>query len=202
VEALKQAGKGTGDLEKELQFTKCPVDLTRYLNKYFDNVRAGLDDITFLRMSRLDYIFMRQQRRLKLPSYIARTVRTVIGIDSSGSISDDEYEKFISVIWKHKDILEGKIAVCDDEIKKVLDLKDAKKSNLAEFLKTRKGYGGTSYKPVFELAEKENVELVIYFTDLYPDEFPQNPKFKVIWVVKLSPETFSVPVPYGTVVWF
>ncbi|RLF28459.1 MAG: hypothetical protein DRN14_04190 [Thermoplasmata archaeon] len=204
VEALKQAGKTSCDLDRELQFVKSPVDLTRYLNKYFENVKAGLDDVSFLRMSRLDYLLasIERQRRLKLPAYVSRTVKTVIGIDSSGSISDDEYEHFISIIWKHRDILEGKVVVCDCDIKSVLDLKDSKKTELEKFLKVRRGYGGTSYEPVFEIAERENVEIVIYFTDLFPDRFPENPKFKVLWVVKLSPESYSVDVPYGTVIWF
>ena len=204
VEALKQAGKEAGDLEKELEIIKSPVDLTGHLNKYFDNIKAGLDDISFLRMSRLDYMLMSlgYEKRLKLPSYISRTVRTVIGIDSSGSISDNEYRDFISTIWKHKNMLEGKVVICDYQVQGILDLRDSKESELKQFLTKRKGYGGTSYKPVFEIAERENVEVVIYFTDLFPDEFPQNPKFKVLWVVKLTPETFSVSVPYGTVIWF
>jgi len=203
LESLKQAGITGGDIENEIEFIKSPVNLRQHLFKYFEVLKSGSDDITFLRPAKLDYIMNGNDQVLKYPTFISRTVKTVIGIDTSGSISDDEYGVFISTVWNHRQVLEGKVVFCDADIKSTVDLNDSL-SNLKDELRKRKGYGGTSYEPVFEMAENEHVDLVIYFTDLFPYSFPERPKFKVIWVVKLDNSTYQVAkeLPYGKVIWF
>ena len=203
LESLKQAGITGGDIENEIEFIKSPVNLKQHLFKYFEVLKSGSDDITFLRPAKLDFVMNGDDQTLKYPTFISRTVKTVIGIDTSGSISDDEYGIFISTVWNHRQVLEGKVVFCDADITNVINLNDSL-SNLKEELRKRKGYGGTSYEPVFEMAENEHVDLVIYFTDLFPYSFPERPKFKVIWVVKLDNSTYQAAkeLPYGKVIWF
>lgn len=203
LESLKQAGITGGDIENEIEFIKSPVNLNQHLFKYFEALKSGSDDITFLKPAKLDYIMNGDDQTLKYPTFISRTVKTVIGIDTSGSISDDEYGVFISTVWNHRQILEGKVVFCDADVKNVIDLNDSLSTLKAE-LRKRKGYGGTSYEPVFEMAENEHVDLVIYFTDLFPYSFPERPKFKVLWVVKLDNSTYQAAkeLPYGKVIWF
>ena len=203
LESLKQAGITGGDIENEIEFIKSPVNLRQHLFKYFETLKSGCDDITFLKPAKLDYIMNGDDQVLKYPTFISRTVKTVIGIDTSGSITDDEYGVFISTVWNHRQVLEGKVVFCDADIKSTVDLNDSL-SNLKDELRKRKGYGGTSYEPVFEMAENEHVDLVIYFTDLFPYSFPERPKFKVMWVVKLDSNTYQAAkeLPYGKVIWF
>jgi len=141
-------------------------------------------------LSRDDYSYSRPSRRegeFILPSLRSHQIDLVVGLDTSGSIKQDEIDEFLAEL----DALKGQIRArvtflpCDaglpegapwvfepwEEFKYPNDIK---------------GGGGTSFRPVFEWVDKQGLrpEVLIYFTDA-EGEFPkQEPNFPVIWLVK------------------
>ena len=116
----------------------------------------------------------------------------VIGVDTSGSIGQEELNKFGTEIKK---ILEERgtenlyILYCDAEVK---NEEHYRKSTDFEIRKMEpKGGGGTSFFPVFEWVYKNvpNPAFVLYFTDSFGDApEPSNKivssyKDRVMWVI-------------------
>ncbi len=104
--------------------------------------------------------------------------KILIGLDTSGSISDKDLAEFFGEIDNIKRLGNANIRVaeCDAKIGKVYDYKEAPKSVT--------GRGGTDFRPVFALADKdEKPDVLIYFTDGYGDAPAAKPKkYSVIWV--------------------
>ena len=61
--------------------------------------------------------------------------------------------------------------------------------------------GGTAYSPVFDYANTQNIDLLVYFTDGKGEEKLQTaPRgYKVLWVLSGHGETLSLKNPYGLV---
>jgi len=120
-----------------------------------------------------------------MPSIIKKEINIVIGVDTSGSISEDEYAQFLSEIYfmcKSVENLKATVITCDAAIGDVIEIDN---SFDPTFMKGR-GYGGTSCKPVFAWIEKEkqnNIKLLVYLTDGYIDAPPTMPTFPHIWIV-------------------
>ena len=88
------------------------------------------------------------------------------------------------------------IIECDATIQKEYELKPYSKID-TKF----KGRGGTDYKPVFDLLNKKReVDLLIYFTDLYCDFDGCNPKgYKIIWICT-SKGNYENKPPFGKLI--
>lgn len=124
-----------------------------------------------------------------MPSLTKETVEIVVGVDSSGSISDSEYYQFLSEIYAMTRAvanLKATVIVCDAEIHDVVEINNT--FNPAMDVKGR-GYGGTSCQPVFDWIHnemQENIKLLIYLTDGYIDE-PRETNYEsgypVLWIV-------------------
>lgn len=108
-----------------------------------------------------------------------RRIKIVIGIDVSGSISDDEFKKFVGEIFNLCKQYKAELIVVmfDYHIKNEYEVKSKKDFDK---LKTRRGYGGTSYKDFFEKYGKEKVKVV--FTDGYGDQNEIEPYKGTIWI--------------------
>ena len=127
-----------------------------------------------------------------------RTIKIAVAIDTSGSVGSEEFKEFISEI---KGIMNSykssiKIIECDATIQKEYELKPYSKID-TKF----KGRGGTDYKPVFDLLNKKReVDLLIYFTDLYCDFNECNPKgYEVIWICT-SKGNYGNKPPFGKLI--
>ena len=131
-----------------------------------------------------------------------KEVDLVVAIDTSNSIMDEEYAEFVNEVYNmvKKHNVRATVLLCDYDIQAVYkELKSP--MEIIEKLKKRKGYGGTSFKPVFQWVEKNvrNCKLLIYFTDSYGEYPEKKPKYNVIWVVPKSVKEVNKP-PFGKLV--
>lgn len=102
----------------------------------------------------------------------------LLGIDTSGSVSNDELKEFMNEIFHiHKCGVEVTIIQCDTQIKSI-EPYDGKKE-----IKVH-GRGGTEFDPVLEYynANTKKYTSLVYFTDgeCYATVKPKNP---VLWVL-------------------
>ena len=119
-----------------------------------------------------------------------------VAIDTSGSIGEKELSAFFSEVGGViADVRPKRVVVihCDAAINRVDEA-----STLDELADIRAkgacGGGGTSFVPVFDYIEKENIkpEALIYITDMY-GTFPDHaPAYPVIWC-----KTTDVEAPFG-----
>ncbi len=179
AQQAQQAGKLGGMLGRmvgELMQPKLPwrLLLARYLTQY----------------ARDDYSYMRPSRRegdMILPSLRSAQADILVALDTSGSISEQEIDEFMSEINAIKGQLRARI---------VLHACDSKLAETGPWLfepwdefrlpKEIAGGGGTDFRPVFEWVARQGREpdLMLYFTDAL-GEFPQRePVFPVLWLVK------------------
>ena len=141
----------------------------------------------------------RQPNRLDLRGEIINhKAKVLVAIDLSGSISDEEFKQAIrevlSIVRNYNN--EITIIECDKEIKSVYNVRSIKE------VKKRSAYGGgTRYTPVFEYANSNRINLLIYFTDGKGEDtlgvIPKN--YKVLWVISGRGDKLSLKEPYGTV---
>jgi predicted metal-dependent peptidase len=122
----------------------------------------------------------------------------VVAVDTSGSVSQQELDAYMGEVGGIlADVKPRRIIVigCDAQVTQVDEVR-----SLDEFDGVRakgiKGGGGTSFRPVFEYVEQEELrpEALIYCTDLQ-GAFPEEPAYPVVWCA-----TTNDPVPFGDVV--
>jgi len=155
-----------------------------------------------------DWNYMKPSKRsissgFYMPQTTKEEVNIIVGVDSSGSISDEEYHQFLTEIWamtKSVANLKATVIVCDAEISEVVEIDN---SFDPAFMHGR-GYGGTSCLPVFDWIEKEknnNIKLLVYLTDGYIDTPRETPPFPHLWVItKHGQVTFGVEDKGGQVI--
>ncbi len=149
--------------------------------------------------ARDDYNYSRPSSRRGdpsiFPSLRSSQVNMVVAIDVSGSIDDEEMNKFLCEVDAIKGQLRARISLlaCDTELVKGSPWAF---ESWEEFSlpKTLTGGGGTDFRPVFDWVEKQDQapELLVYFSDCI-GKFPDyRPNYSVIWLVK-----GKQPVPFG-----
>lgn len=119
--------------------------------------------------------------------------RLVCGIDTSGSISADELKMFVSELRGITDavgIQEVHVVYCDADIHDVHIVEQGMQYEPSSV----GGGGGTSFQPVFDYAEENDAEALVYMTDMYC-WFPERPEFPVVWGA-----TTDTVGPYGTTI--
>lgn len=168
---------------------KLPAEMERFVDEML-NPQVPWQDVLRRFVSahaKDDYSWRRFNQRyahtgFMLPAlYSQRIGRIAVAIDTSGSITPEILNAFISEVE----------AICHEtrpEKVVILDC-DAQVHSITEYEATEplprsfKGGGGTSHVPVFEAMDKDTVEVVICFTDLYTSFPEQAPKYPVIWAV-------------------
>ncbi|MPL68140.1 hypothetical protein SDC9_13853 [bioreactor metagenome] len=141
----------------------------------------------------------RQPNRLDLRGQLrSHKAKIVVALDISGSISDEEFNQAIKEVL---DILKNynheiTIIECDSEIRRLYKVKSAK--DIKERINIR---GGTKFTPVFEYANNNKVNLLVYFTDGQGEDtllsIPRG--YKVLWVISGQGDKLSLKKAYGAV---
>lgn len=151
-------------------------------------------------LAREDFSFARPSRRganegAILPGLASGAIDLVLALDTSGSVSREDFRQFVDEVDALKGQIRARITLlaCDAELApdapwtfeawQHLDLPEA-----------LGGGGSTRFTPVFEWVETQGVRpaALLYFTDAQ-GEFPaQAPAYPVLWLVK-----GNAPVPFG-----
>ena len=127
-----------------------------------------------------------------------RMIDLAVAIDTSGSISKEEFQEFITEIKGIMCAYKTTVTVieCDAEVQKVYQLRRHGKVDT-----NFKGRGGTDFRPVFKWFEdkKKTPGLLVFFTDgegAFPDPPPVKPK--TVWI--LTSRTYCEKTPFGRVI--
>lgn len=180
------------NLIASLKNSKGELPWNLYLNRLMGTVESRLKK-TVTRRNR------RQPERLELRGQLRdHKANIAVAVDISGSISEEEFKQALKEVlnivknYKH----EITVLECDDAIRrvyKVVSIKDMK-----DRTNTR---GGTRFNPVFEYANLNAVNLLVYFTDGKGEEHLKTiPRgYQVLWVLSGRGEKLSLKEPYGAV---
>jgi predicted metal-dependent peptidase len=150
-------------------------------------------------LARDDYSYTRPSTRRGdpaiYPSLRSSQVDIVIALDTSGSISPEEMQAFITEIDAIKGQMRARIILhaCDVALSEngPWTFEPWEEFTLPDDIQ---GGGGTDFRPVFKWADvlDRMPELMIYFTDA-EGKFPETaPYYPVIWLVK-----GKHPIPWG-----
>lgn len=165
-----------------------PAELESYIKNLFEITEPVIDWKSYLRRfaSTSPKVFTKKTRRKPNKRFydnpalkVKQQKRTLVAIDTSGSVSDEEVLEFFNEIHHmYKTGTQVTIIECDAVIQRIYDY-NGKLENI-----TVKGRGGTDFEPVFEyLFENRNkFNNLIYLTD---DECnaPQTQVMKpILWV--------------------
>jgi predicted metal-dependent peptidase len=193
AQQAKSIGKLPGSLERFVEEVLEPKIDWREVLRRFVNWFA-----------RNDYRWLPPNRRylannLYLPSLKGEELPPiVIGVDVSGSISQEELSQFageLNGICSQYPISRLYVVYCDAAIQG--EVEEYSQYDIPIQLHTCGG-GGTDFRPVFDWAEENNIEVgcMIYLTDCagyFPDYAPDYP---VLWV-KIG--DYTMDIPFGEV---
>jgi len=186
----KSAGNIPGELDFYIQSLLTPkLPWNQLLQKFMSKiVKRG-------------YTWKRPNRRFfprhYLPSRLSKsTCHLAVAIDTSVSVSDDEFHRFASEVYS---ILKNQrpealtIIQFDTEIKRVDEIRKPEDLQKLGF----KGRGGTDIHPVIDWAAQNKPTALLIFSDGYFSQRFENPKVPLIWLINNN-EGFQTK--YGKVV--
>lgn len=184
VEQLKKKGFETSSLKRLVENLRKPiVNWKRVLRRYMNDIFSSDIGRTYSKQRgrserNKDYI---------LPVFTEKKIEgvndIVIAVDTSGSISDKELNRFLSEIASILKDVSHKVSIitCDAEIKEVYTDVDLKKLPTIKIT----GGGGTDFRPVFRYldAQKKKPRVLIYLTDGYGDFPERKPRYETIFAI-------------------
>ena len=187
AQAARQAGKLSQSLMRFVDDLLAPqLPWRALLARYMMN--AARDDYSFQRTSR-------REGEARMPRLYSQGVRVAVALDTSGSVTREELQAFLSEIDALKAQVRADVILhaCDDKLDPAGPWKYAlwEAMDLPDQIS---GGGGTDFRPVFDWLQREqsNPDLLVYFTDA-EGRFPERePAFPVVWLVK-----GKAPVPFG-----
>lgn len=197
----KQQGIKSGNMVQQLQaINREKYDYTAFLKKF-----AVMGEVMKVNMDEFDYNFYtyglslyKNVALIEPLEYkeVKRIREFVIAIDTSGSVSGELVQKFITKtynILKNTDSFFSKVNIhiiqCDAEIQE--SVKITSQEEFDEYIKTMelKGFGGTDFRPVFGYVDKmiknkefTNLKGLIYFTDGYGTFPERKPDYETAFV--------------------
>ena len=191
------ASKQGGDMSRSFeQLMQSQVDWKEQLRDFVSTVCAGKGDSTWAKPNRRWL-----QLGMYMPSQISESVgRIVVGVDTSGSISQEAITKALSEVG----------AICDNVLPEKIDLlywdtdvasheiyTEDNYSGLVSSTKP-KGGGGTDVVCVFNYIEKHKLapQCVIIITDGYTP-YPATSSYPTIWV--MTEDKYCQP-PFGSII--
>ena len=187
AQAARQAGKLSQSLMRFVDNLLAPqLPWRALLARYMMN--AARDDYSFQRTSR-------REGEALMPRLYSQSVNVVVALDTSGSVTNDELQEFLTEIDALKGQVRAEITLhaCDDKMDEAGPWRFAMWEPLT-LPPEVSGGGGTDFRPVFDWVNRDrlNPDLLVYFTDA-EGEFPkQEPQYPVVWLVK-----GKAPVPFG-----
>ena len=194
---VDESAKGTvpaylDRLIKSLKNTKGEVPWNIYLQKLMGTIESSRKK-TITRRNR------RQPNRLDLRGELRNHKANIaVAIDTSGSISDEEFRQAIKEVLNIVKNYNHEITIieCDDRIRKTYKVKSIK--GIEDRNEVR---GATLFTPVMEYANKNKIDLLIYFTDgKGEDRLKVIPRgYKVLWIISGRGDKLSLKEEYGTV---
>ena len=188
AQAARQAGKLSQSLMRFVDDLLAPhLPWRALLARYMMNVAR--DDYSFQRPSR-------REGEALMPRLGSQGVNVAVALDTSGSVTREELQAFLSEIDALKAQVRAAVTLhaCDDKLDPAGPWRYAQWEAIT-LPEQVSGGGGTDFRPVFEWLRGENPspDLLVYFTDAegrFPD---REPEFPVVWLVK-----GKAPVPFGT----
>ncbi len=179
AQLAQQAGKLDGEFAKLIDFFLQPqVSWQSLLTQYMSTFAR--DDFSYTRPSR-------RSGDAILPSLKSHQIDITIAIDTSGSISQEEINEFVSEVDAIKANLRVSITLlaCDDKLSDHCPWRFEAWNEL-QFPASLGGGKGTNFNPVFDHinAQDNTCDVLIYFTDakgIFPETEPNYP---VMWLVK------------------
>jgi len=187
AQAARQAGKLSQSMLRLVDNLLAPqLPWRALLARYMMN--AARDDYSFQRTSR-------REGEALMPRLYSQSVNVIVVLDTSGSITHDELQEFLTEIDALKAQVRATVTLhaCDD----MLDASGPWRFAMWESMALPaeiSGGGGTDFRPVFDWVAKEqlNPDLLVYFTDA-EGQFPaREPAYPVAWLVKGKART-----PFG-----
>lgn len=183
-----QSGKLEGEMARMVDYLLQPKLPWRMLLARFLSATAR-DDYSYARPS------TRRGDPAVYPSLRSHQVNVVVAVDTSGSISEDEIQEFISEIDAIKSQVRARVTLlsCDTDLNYGCPWYFEAWDEFRFDVEIRGG-GGTRFTPVFEWIEQQDnaPDALVYFTDA-EGVFPQSePHFPVVWLVK-----GKANVPFG-----
>ena len=191
------AGKQGGDMSRSFeQLMQSQVDWKEQLRDFVSTVCAGKGDSTWAKPNRRWL-----QLGMYMPSQISESVgRIVVGVDTSGSISQEAITKALSEV----------VAICDNVLPEKIDLlywdtdvashEIYTEDNYSGLVTSTKpaGGGGTDVSCVFNYIEKHKLDpqCVIVITDGYTP-YPAMSPYPTIWV--MTENGYCQP-PFGSII--
>lgn len=179
AQLAQQAGKLDGEFAKLIDFFLQPqVSWQSLLAQYMSTFAR--DDFSYARPSR-------RAGEAILPTLKSHQIDVAIAIDTSGSISQQEVDEFVSEVDAIKATMRASITLfaCDDQLAENSPWRFEAWDEL-QFPASLGGGKGTNFNPVFDyIATQDNAcDVLIYFTDA-KGKFPEtNPNYPVMWLVK------------------
>ena len=215
----RRHGTDAGNLVQELKaVNRETYDYADFLRRY-----ASLGEVTQVNQDEFDYIYYTYGLSLygNMPlvepleyKEVRRIKEFVIAIDTSGSVSGDLVQRFVTKtynILRQQENFFTKINLhiiqCDAEVQE--DRKITSQKDFDNYLDTMQlhGFGGTDFRPVFQYVDElvragefTNLKGMIYFTDgrgIFPEKKPDydaafvflddgyDPPDVPVWAIKL-----------------
>jgi predicted metal-dependent peptidase len=187
AQAARQAGKLSQSMQRLVDDLLSPqLPWRALLARYLMN--AARDDYSFQRLSRREVDAL-------MPRLYSQSVNLQVVLDSSGSISRQELQEFLTEIDALKAQMRAEVTLhaCDNQ----LDANGPWHFSMWDSLvlpESLNGGGGTDFRPVFEwIGRQQNPpHVLVYFTDAEGVFPPLEPDYPVIWLVK-----GKARVPFG-----
>lgn len=129
------------------------------------------------------YTWGRRNKRVPWQNPGSRNIyqgRGAVLFDCSGSMSDKAYSESAAETYKMSQIAPLRVFWFDT---KVHDSVELNKYSDKKLLSTRKGYGGTDFRPVIKEALKHKPDFIVIFTDAWgpwPEKIPNNVPLLVV----------------------
>ena len=150
-----------------------------------------------------DYSFKRPNRRYMpefyLPSLHSEALGEIaIAVDTSGSVSNEDFRMFLSEINYIKETLRPAVTTVidfDTRINNVTKLSPDDPIGNVKFT----GGGGTNLSPVFEYYDKQPPVVLIVFSDLWCNPIKVDPGYPTLWICLDNPKA---KVHFGELIHF
>ncbi|MCK4307262.1 hypothetical protein KAW50_03430 [candidate division WOR-3 bacterium] len=205
IQALAREWKERIDAANQQQKGNVPAGLLRELGE-LEYPELPWYQIIRQRLARLE-----KQRTWRRPSkkYLPfffpgsiknRSIKAVVAIDTSGSMSKDDITKAISEVFGLARTFKSfKFWICwiDTQVYDWIEV-SAENQRKLKALKP-KGGGGTDFRPVFKTIKDkfvDSIDCLVFFTDGYGDFPSKEPMYKTYWVTRSN----DIRWPFGRIV--